>query len=82
MTQAIVTNYVPPSASKPGRMRASSEAKSIYVPYDHGLDAVDNHRIACETLLRILGWRGTYVSGSTSFGTVWVCVDMTHAVVV
>lgn len=82
MTQAIVTKFVASSRTKPCRMRASCEAKSIYVPYDHALDAVDNHRIACETLLRILGWRGTYVSGSTSFGTVWVCVDMTHAVVV
>lgn len=82
MTQAIVTNYVTASNSKPARMWASCEAESIYVPYDHGLDAVDNHRIACETLLRILGWRGTYVSGGTSLGTVWVCVDMTHAVVV
>lgn len=81
MTQAIVTKFVASSRTKPCRMRASCEAKSIYVPYDHGMDAVDNHRIACETLLRALGWRGTYVPGGTSLGTVWVRADTAHAAV-
>lgn len=80
MTQAIVTKYVASSPTKPPRMRATSEARSIYVSYDHGLDSEENHKRACKELLRVLGWHGTYVGGSTSLGTVWVLVDMNLAV--
>lgn len=41
--QAIETRYLPPTNTKPSRIKASCERGSITVSWHHGLDAELNH---------------------------------------
>jgi hypothetical protein len=72
--QAIKTKYIGPSATKSSRIQASCEAKTIYVPYNHALDADGNHRAACEALMRAMGWKiyGDMVGGWHTDAMFWV----------
>lgn len=54
--QAIKTKYIGPGAVKGSRIRASCEAKTVFVPRDYSLDIAANHRVACEALLKAMGW--------------------------
>ena len=54
--QAIRTKYFGPTNWKGSRIQASCKTKTIYVPYDHALNGDENHRAACEELLRVMGW--------------------------
>ena len=54
--QAIKTKYCGPTNSRGSRIQASCDAETIYVPYDYALNSDENHRAACEKLLRVLGW--------------------------
>ena len=71
--QAIITKYVPCTETKPSRVQAKCEAKTIYVEWDHSLNADQNHLEAAKTLTTKLGWSGEWVSGGTSNGFVFVC---------
>lgn len=48
--QAIITKYVPPTNTKPGRVKATCERGSLTVSWDHGLDDGANHRAVCDAL--------------------------------
>lgn len=48
--QAIITKYVPPTNTKPGRVKATCERGSLTVSWDHGLEAGENMRAACDQL--------------------------------
>lgn len=71
--QAIVTKYIGPTNYKPGRIKASCQAGSITVSWDHGLDVEKNHDAACLALRDKLGWgddtHGQVVSGGLPDGT-------------
>ena len=63
MRQAIVTKYLGPTNHKPGRVKATCEAGSITVSWDHALGVADNHYAACVVLTKKLGWPGTWQGG-------------------
>lgn len=54
--QAIRTRYIGPTNTKPSKIQAKCEAKTIYVYYDHGLNIDENHAAACAALVAKLGW--------------------------
>ncbi len=56
--QAIETVYIGPTNTKPGRIRASCDAKTIVVSWDHNHDIEDNHIAAARNLCQQLGWVG------------------------
>lgn len=67
---AITTKY---TASV---ITASCERGKTRIPYDHALNAMDNHYTAAMTLIDKLEWRhkpdNPLVGGSTKDGYVWV----------
>lgn len=56
MRQAIVTKYLGPTNHRGSRIKATCEAGSITVPYDHALSGEGNHCAAAHALIRQLGW--------------------------
>ena len=62
--QAILTKHVAPTDSKGSRFKASCEAKTIYVAYDHTLGLEENHTAAAKNLCELLGWETRLVSGA------------------
>jgi hypothetical protein len=64
--QAIVTKYHGPTNSQGPRVKASAEAGSITLLWDHALDSDANHEVAARALLAKLGWdvRSDIVGGT------------------
>lgn len=56
MRQAIETKYLGPTNHRGARVKASCQAHSITLPWDHALGAEDNHKAAARTLIMQLGW--------------------------
>jgi hypothetical protein len=56
MYQAIITKWLGPTNFKPGRIKATADAGSLTMSWDHGLNADANHRKAAEALRNKLGW--------------------------
>ena len=54
--QAIRTRYLPATNTKPSRMQAKCEARTITVSYNYDLDGAGNHREVCENLRLKMGW--------------------------
>ena len=71
--QAITTKYLGPTDTKGSRIKASCEAWSIAIYYDHEFSASENHDSACKALLSKLEWRGDYIGGGYSNGYIYVC---------
>lgn len=71
--QAIQTKYFGPGNVRGSRFRAACDAGTITVPYDHALNAEDNHRAAAAALAKKLGWTspeyGKLVCGGLPDGT-------------
>lgn len=61
---AIVTKYIGQSEYKPSRIKATCEAGSITVSYDHGLNGTENHIQAAKTLANKIGWHGKLITGA------------------
>lgn len=74
--QAITTSYRGPTDSRGSRVIARCEAKRISVPWDHALNAPDNHAAAALQLLHDLGWdeHNALAMGGTREGYVFVQV--------
>jgi len=73
--QAIETKYLPPTNFRGARIKASAQAGSVTIPWDHALNVEGNHDAACEALVRKWGWFGSWVRGAlpSSRGNVYVC---------
>lgn len=54
--QAIVTRYLPGTATKPSRIKAHCRAGQLIVSYDDSYDNGENHRLAASKLIAQLGW--------------------------
>jgi hypothetical protein len=68
MRQAIVTKFHGPTDHRGARVKATADAGSITLPWDHALWVEDNHRTAAIALARKLGWcerEDQWVGGST-----------------
>ncbi len=77
MRQAIVTKWLSPTNTKPSRIKATAEAGSVTLSWDHSLNVDDNHKLAAQTLATKMGWRGTWHGGAihNASGYVFVMVD-------
>lgn len=64
--QAIETKYLGPTNTRGGRIKATSDAGSMTVPWDYSLGVQDNHRAAAAALVAKLGWQdyGEWVTGT------------------
>jgi hypothetical protein len=71
--QAIVTKYLGPTNNRGARVKATADAGSITVSWDHALNADDNHESAAVALRAKLGWNddayGKLVGGGLPDGT-------------
>jgi hypothetical protein len=62
-------------------MQAKCEARTIYISYPNENSDTDNHRVACEALIRAMGWHqphGKYapmVGGYFDGAHYWVFAD-------
>lgn len=61
--QAIVTKYLGPSNVRGSRVKATAEAGSITLSWDHSLNADGNHLRAAQALRDKFGWKGILVAG-------------------
>lgn len=74
--QAICTKYFGPTNSRGSRIQAkSASGKTITVPYDHALDAFENHEKAAKALCKKLDWKGELVGGGMKDGYCFVFVE-------
>jgi hypothetical protein len=73
--QAIETKFFGPSNVKGSRIKATAQAGSVTVGYDHALDSEGNHKAAAMKLMDKFNWKGGLVSGTLKNGNmVWVMV--------
>lgn len=54
--QAIVTSYVPPTNTKPQRIKVTTVIGSKLYKWDHGIDAHANHKAVAVQHAKNLGW--------------------------
>jgi len=71
--QAIKTKFLGPTETKPARIRAECDASAETTPYDHSLDADQNHIRAAKTLANNLGWSGRWHGGGMEDEYFFVC---------
>lgn len=69
MRQAIETKYLGPTNYRGARIKASAQAGSVTISYDHALDVDDNHMRAAQALARKFGWFGVVFGGGNAKGT-------------
>lgn len=58
--QAIITKFLGPTNSRGSRVKATADAGSIIVSWDHRLNSDENHRAAAEALCVKMGWTGEF----------------------
>lgn len=56
MRQAIVTKYIGPTDHRGARVKATADAGSVTVPWDHALDSEENHTAAALALATKYDW--------------------------
>jgi hypothetical protein len=62
--QAIQTKYIGPSNFRGSRVKASAEAGSITLHWDHALNSEENHTRAAKTFADKYGWSGNWHIGA------------------
>lgn len=70
--QAIVTKYYGPTDARGSRVKATAEAGSVTVGWDHALDIQENHQQAARALAKKYGWKGRWIGGGTKDGYCFV----------
>ena len=75
MTQAIETKYLPATNTKGARIKATSWAGSITLPYDYSLNNDQMHAKAAMALVKKLEWGGTWLQGGNASATGYVFVE-------
>lgn len=61
--QAITTKFLGPTDYKGSRVKATCEAGSVTLSWDHALNSDGNHEAACRALMAKLGWDGERAGG-------------------
>ena len=64
MRQAITTKYLGPGNVRGARVKATCEAGSLTISWDHRLNIDENHTEAASALAAKLGWNGTWYGGA------------------
>lgn len=87
MTTAIITKYLGPTNYHGGRVSASTmdtlstgHAARKTMNWEHGADAITNHRLAAYDLAVSLKWSGVWVEGSAVTGYVFIRLPYGEAV--
>jgi hypothetical protein len=75
MRQAISTKYLGPTDYRGGRIKATADAGSVTLGWDHALSSLQNHAEAARALALKLGWTGKYYMGGTGNGYHFVYAD-------
>jgi hypothetical protein len=74
--KAIQTKFINPTDFKGARVKAWVKGNAATVPWDHGLEVVDNHAAAARAIAASLSWSGRLVGGTLPDGSMaWVFVD-------
>lgn len=75
--QAIETKFLGPTNTKGARIKASAQAGTKIIPFDHGAGTDGAHDRAAIALITRLGWWGVWARGSKADGTgnVYVCIS-------
>lgn len=68
MHQAITTKFLGPTNFRGARVKATCQAASITLNWDHALNHEQNHNAAARALALKLGWRGRWVGGALPDG--------------
>lgn len=55
--QAITTKYIPCTDRRPSRVKATCDAGSVVVAWDHSMNVDENHHAAAVALQTKLGWQ-------------------------
>jgi len=55
--QAIVTKYIGPTNHRGSRVKASAQAGTVTLGWDHALNPDNNHRAAALALMARFGWQ-------------------------
>jgi hypothetical protein len=74
--QAIITRYLGPTNFRGGRVKATCQAKSKTLEWDHALNPTQNHIAAAKAIATELGWNyGKWTGGELpdGKGTAFVC---------
>jgi hypothetical protein len=77
--QAIMTKYLGPTNVRGARIKASCQAKSIILSWDHSLNDSDNHTAAAKALATKMGWNyGPWYGGGAPDGKhdCFVCASL------
>jgi hypothetical protein len=69
MYQAIETKFFGPTNHRGGRVKATCQARSITVSWDHALNVEDNHTAAAQALAHKMDWAGDWIGGAKQDGT-------------
>lgn len=61
--KAIVTRFIPEGRLRKGRRMLGTDGVGNYVTiaYDDNLNTYENHRLACEALMRKMSWEGIMI---------------------
>jgi len=80
MFQAIETKYLGPTNFRGARIKASAQAGSLTVGWDHALNVDANHARAAKMLAEKFGWAGSWEGGgrADNKGNVYVRVAIPH----
>jgi len=74
--QAIVTKFLGPTNTRPSRIKATCQARSITLSWEHAWNPMGNHRAAAQALATQLGWHGRWIEGDLPDGSsVWTLDD-------
>jgi hypothetical protein len=66
--QAIVTKFLGPTDHRGSRVKATCQARSLTLSWDHRLNPSGNHLAAAKTLALNLGWGGRWIEGGLPTG--------------
>ena len=79
--QAIHTKFLPPANVRGSRVKATAQAGSLTLHWDHALNADDNHTAAARAFATKYGWAGRWYGGTLPDGSsVFVCADPHYTV--
>lgn len=76
IAQAIETKYLPATSNRGSRIKATAWAGSVTVPYDHALDATENHQAAADALIAKYQWQGDFAQGGNVKGDGYYFVNV------
>ncbi len=61
--QAITTKYLSPTSVRGARVKATADAGSVTLSWDHSLNTDGNHLTAARALADKFGWSGHLIAG-------------------